>query len=135
MAKQGFSASDRRKVEVLSETTAIKKHDCGTVFVLGADNAMAHTLPSIADAGEGWWCRFVEGVNRSAAKAVTITAATGDTGSKAQTVLANDGTSDAITASGTPWVVTFVANVSDAGDQVELLVANGKWVTRSVAAT
>ena len=135
MAKQGFATSDRRKVELLPAAKAggIKVHDCGTVFVLTSTDGATHTLPSIADAGEGWWCRIVEGVDRGG-NLVSFTAAAGDTGIKAITEVATNGVT-AITAAGTPWVVTFVANVSDAGDQVELVVANGLWVTRGVCAT
>ena len=62
MAKQGFATSDRRKVEVIDDTVgakAVKVHDCGTVFVLNNTGADAHTIPSAASCGEGWWCKFV----------------------------------------------------------------------------
>ncbi len=82
MAKQGFAASDRRKVEVITTATHnVESHDCGTVFILAHATADADcdvTLPTIAQAGEGWWCKFVLSAVKSNGSEVSIDA-DGDT--------------------------------------------------------
>ena len=58
MAKLGRYSAQRRKVEALTAAKNITKADCGTLFTIGSAN-LTHKLPLIADAGAGWWCRFV----------------------------------------------------------------------------
>ena len=58
MSKIGRYSAQRKKVEDLTAAKAITVADCGTMFTIGSAN-LAHTLPLLADAGAGWWCRFV----------------------------------------------------------------------------
>ena len=61
MAKLGRYAAQRRKVETLGTTgKTITVADCGTEFLVVQNGAAAitHTLPSVAAAGQGWWCAF-----------------------------------------------------------------------------
>lgn len=138
MAKQGFATSDRRKVELLPavKPRGIEVHDCGTVFVLTSAAAAAHVLPSAAACGEGWWIRVVEGVDRGA-NAVTFAAASDAESGAAVIAGVAAGAVEGVTYTepgGVP-TVTFVANVSDVGDEVEILVANGQWFVRGVCDT
>ena len=76
MAKLGRYSAQRKKVEDLTATTkTVEVSDCGTIFTVGAA-ATAVTLPLLANAGKGWWCRFV--VNNESA-AVTIAQHSSDT--------------------------------------------------------
>ena len=58
MAKLGRYSAQRLKIEALTSAKEITVADCGTVFTCGAE-AATHTLPQIAKAGKGWWCRIV----------------------------------------------------------------------------
>ena len=62
MSKLGRYSADRKKIEQLTTSAKnITVADCGTIFMLkgalGAD--VTHTVPHPADAGNGWWCKFV----------------------------------------------------------------------------
>ena len=149
MAKQGFAASDRRKVENITltgATTSIKVHDCGTVFTLNPSdgNAMTLSLPSVRSVGEGWWCRFVIQTATGANSFIDIDATDGvDAGlNKTWTLLAvgADGNGSAT------WTVdsTGGGNSNDriklttagdvVGDYVEVMVLNGAWVAHAWSA-
>jgi hypothetical protein len=61
MSKNGRYSSQRRKVETLTATgKAITVADCGTEFLViqNGTAAVEHTLPAVADAGQGWWAAF-----------------------------------------------------------------------------
>jgi GH43 family beta-xylosidase len=75
MAKSGRYSADRKKIEVISGNKTIEVADCGTIFTIGSASATL-TLPTMAAAGKGWWCRFV--VNDES-QAVTINKAAADT--------------------------------------------------------
>ena len=128
MAKQGFATSDRRKVEVLSTLThTVKVHDCGTVFVCAeatAGSSATYTLPSIQQAGEGWWCRFVLSAVKNNGQEVAIAAAAGDT---LATVVNVSG--DAVAAGVTTGAnkLDFDGDADAKGDVIEVMVANGEW--------
>ncbi len=83
MSKSGRSASDRKKVEILSTSKNVTVADCGTVFILNsgstADGAYTATLPSVNDAGNGWWCKFV--IGETTGGDVLISASADDLGS------------------------------------------------------
>ena len=50
---------DRKRIKTISAATTIDVADCGTYFLIQAiDGAYTITLPALADAGPGWWCRF-----------------------------------------------------------------------------
>ena len=59
MAKLGRYSAQRRKVEVLTAAKALEEHDCGTTFMLDNSSGFVTTLPSVAAAGQGWWCDFI----------------------------------------------------------------------------
>ena len=71
--------TDKRRVKLITSATTIDVADCGTYFVLEAPVASAAytiTLPDLADAGPGWWCRFV--LRASPLSDITIAANAGD---------------------------------------------------------
>tara|TARA_B100001057_G_C22831765_1_gene943659 strand:- start:735 stop:1736 length:1002 start_codon:yes stop_codon:yes gene_type:complete len=66
MAKSSLTFSERRKVLTLGSSSdhavrTLTKQDCGKIIVLTNAQAHAITLPTAAEAGEGWNCRFVLG--------------------------------------------------------------------------
>jgi len=65
MAKLGRYSADRKKVESITATKSLTTADCGSLLVLNAAAGCTVTLPSVADAGKGWWVRFVIGTNCS----------------------------------------------------------------------
>jgi len=56
MSKLGRYSAQRRKVEVAA-TKTVTVADCGTLFTCGATTATM-TLPTVAEAGPGWWAEF-----------------------------------------------------------------------------
>ena len=67
MSKIGRYSADRKKIETLSTDKTVEVADCGTIFMLnsGSDDISGRsgnytvTLPALADAGNGWWCKFI----------------------------------------------------------------------------
>jgi len=61
MAKLGRYSAQRRKIQDLGTTaTTITASQCGTEFLVNQNGTanITHTLPTVADAGPGWWCAF-----------------------------------------------------------------------------
>jgi hypothetical protein len=73
MAKLGRYSANRIKCQSLTADYTITKADCGTLFTLDKADGIAVTLPTVANAGSGWWCRIVVGTNISS-NTGTITA-------------------------------------------------------------
>ena len=66
MAKSSLTFSERRKVLTLGSNAdhvvrTLTKQDCGKWIVLTNLQGHTITLPTAADAGEGWNCRFIVG--------------------------------------------------------------------------
>ena len=59
-----------RVVENIATTKSIEASDSGKWFTIDQDSAFAITLPTVAQAGAGWYCDFV--INDEGANAVTI---------------------------------------------------------------
>ena len=131
MAKQGFATSDRRKVEVLTAATALQTHDCGTVFVINntAGGAVEHTIPAAATLGDGWWCKIVQ---QSSDQANGFTLGTGTVN---MVEFGVDGTTHGIALSGQKITFTASSGVGTAGDEVEIVVANGQFYVQMLMAT
>ena len=136
MSKSGRYSADRKKIAALSATAtrSIEVSECGTVFTMaGGNGASTITLPTIAAAGEGWWCKFVL-LADNGTSAVTVNAASADAdkivaanygGLGDSTNAANVG-SDAA-ADG----VTFVASKALAGDSLEFICTGEKWLLQT----
>jgi len=63
MSKNGRYSANRIKCQSLTANYTITQADCGTLFTLDKADGIAVTLPTVADAGSGWWCRIVVGTN------------------------------------------------------------------------
>ena len=131
MAKQGFATSDRRKVEVLAGATEIKKHDCGTVFVINntAAGAVEHTIPAAAALGDGWHCKIVQ-QSADHAKGSSLGA-----GTICMVEFGVDDSTDGIALAGQKITFDDVAGAGAAGDEVEIVVANGQFFVQMLMAT
>ena len=137
MAKSGFSVSQRRKVEVISTTAHVAKAaDCGQHFVIATDlgGAAAISLPSIADAGNGWHCTIHVGNTQSG----NVTITTADSAAFNHLHIAADGgVAAAITSQDGAATVRLLgagADGVDPGDAVEFQVLNGVYYARGISA-
>jgi len=79
MSKLGRYSADRKKVESITGDLSLTAADCGTLMVLNAAAGCTVTLPSVAEAGKGWWVRFVVGTNISSNSVVITEKASVDT--------------------------------------------------------
>jgi len=122
MAKSGRYSADRKKIEDLTAAKTVEVHDCGTVFTLNSSTEFTVTLPSVAKAGKGWWCKFIVKAAPSGADYV-ITAAGSDT-MVGVVVTGADGTATDQAGTGQ---VAFKDGAAVEGDQVEVLCDGIKW--------
>jgi hypothetical protein len=136
MAKSGRYSADRKKIEVISGNKTIEVADCGTIFTIGSASATL-TLPTMAAAGKGWWCRFV--VNDES-QAVTINKAAADTANQMVGNVITGGDNGAMqlqpTTPGTAFdAIAFTTSVIQ-GDFVEISTDGLLWfVTGNSAVT
>ncbi len=79
MSKIGRYSADRKKVESITATKSLVAADCGSLLVLNAAAGLTVTLPSVAEAGKGWWVRFVIGTNVSSNTIVITEKTSADT--------------------------------------------------------
>ena len=141
MAKLGRYSADRKKIEALNcfgtatAAITIDKAKCGTIFVCTPagddDNEGATiTLPSEADAGKGWWCKFVLNAaivsDGSDVNDIVIQNAAGDTDDMIVHLPADSGADGAGAADGAS--VTFVEGAAQAGDEVEVVCTGDRWL-------
>ena len=141
MAKLGRYSADRKKIEALdcfassNRAIAIDKAKCGTIFVCtpagdDANEGATITLPSEADAGKGWWCKFV--LNAAIAadgddnNNIVIQNASGETNDMIVHLPADAAADGAGAADGAS--VTFVEGAAQAGDEVEVICTGDRWL-------
>ena len=115
MAKLGRYAAQRKKIEDLTEAKSITVADCGTIFTIGSAS-LTHTLPLLADAGKGWWCKIFRvddaggdvtiGVNSDQVYGVEVSETCAEIDSTSDIVLAgaNAGLQAEMISDGTNWL-------------------------------
>jgi len=122
MARLGRYSSDRKKYESITADKTVVAAECGTIFVLNVASGCTVTLPSVASAGQGWWCKFFVGTNCSL-NTYVITENTGaDTDVLVTQIneLETDNTEDG--PSNTGHTTITIANALDTvGDFIEVL--------------
>ena len=79
MSKLGRYAAQRRKIQSITAAYTVTVADCGTVFTLDLASGFTVTLPSVADAGNGWWCKFIVGTNCTSNDYIITEATASDT--------------------------------------------------------
>ena len=128
MAKLGRYSADRKKVESITASKQLEVHDCGTLMMLNAAAGCTVTLPSVADAGEGWWVRFVIGTNVSSNTLVITEKTSADTDVLIGGIneLETDDGEDGPSTTGATKIT--IANATDTvGDFVEFICDGSKF--------
>ena len=115
----------RKKVVALTADTTIDKDDCGHVYTLGTAGGIDVTLPNAADAGPGWWARFIVKVAPTTAYLINATAGDGDN-MYGSVMNSEGGAGDLTNGTGTD-VLTFVANKAQIGDYIEIFTDGTNW--------
>jgi len=122
MSKNGRYSADRKKVEALTANKTVEVSDCGTIFTAVGDAAITLSLPNIADAGPGWWCKVVKTGAAAGGEDITISATSGDGSTPIM----------GVEASATPAVMDgddiVIANAANKGTQVELVCDGTNWI-------
>ena len=121
MSKSGRAFADRKKVEVLTAAKTVEVADCGTLFVLNLAGGFTVTLPSIATAGNGWWCKFIVRTAPSGGDYVIDL-----NGSDAITGVVVTGATGATDSTGTAEV-QFKDGAAVQGDQLEIVCDGNRW--------
>lgn len=131
MSKIGRYSSDRKKIEALASAKTVEVAECGTVFMLDLAGGFTVTMPSIASAGNGWWCKFVVKTAPSGADYIIDL-----DGSDALSGVIVTGATGATDQTGTAQV-EFKDGAAVQGDQVELVCDGARWYVlgHCVAAT
>ena len=117
-----FTGSHKLKVKELSAASTLAETDSGSIFLLNSDAEFATTLPAVADAGAGWYCKFVV---KAAPSGASYTVIEGE-GSDANVIIVNginelevDTTEDGVSNTGCS-TVTFVDGVAIKGDFIDI---------------
>jgi len=131
MAKLGRYSAQRRKVEAIDAgaSKTVEVADCGTLFAVDGADDVTVTMPSIAAAGNGWWCEFLLKTAVGGGKSVVIN------------LNAADATDDALLIEGADSGGTVSISDSDltlaatcpAGTRVVYQLADGKFFIDSTA--
>lgn len=116
-------------VEDLTAAVSLSPNDSGKVFMLNSATEFTVTLPSVADAGAGFNCKFIVKAAPSGADYVISEKASSDTN-----VVIVNGISELETDDGEDGVynagctfINFKDGVAVAGDYVELLCDGTNW--------
>jgi hypothetical protein len=137
MSKNGRYAADRKKVVALTAATTITVAQCGTIFTLAAAGADFNiTLPTLADAGEGWWCKFVLLADKGS-NAQLIQAASGDEDKIIASVfggLDDDSPAANVLSDVESDSVRIPATNAKAGDTIEFICLGSKWHAQAFSA-
>ena len=110
----------------LTETTSLTPADSGKVFFLNSATEFTVTLPSVADAGAGFHCKFIVKAAPSGADYVVTEKTSADT----NVVITNgiNELTDSVGPNNTGHTtITFADGVAIAGDWVELLCDGTNW--------
>ena len=116
MAKSGRYSADRKKIEALTASKNIEVAECGTIFFCDVGDATM-TLPTSAEAGNGWWVKFV----LSDEPATKLRVTSGDGATMVVSAIAADGVtqSDATTN-------LDLGTSGDIGDVIEVICDGSK---------
>jgi hypothetical protein len=122
MSKLGRYAAQRRKVQSITAAYTATVADCGTVFMLNLATGLTVTLPSVANAGNGWWCKFIVGTNCASNNYIITEDTSADTNVLVTLIseLETDNTEDGPSSTGHTTIT--LPNASDTvGDWVEIV--------------
>ena len=121
MAKLGRYSADRKKVEALTASKTLGVEHCGTIYTVVGNAAITITLPTIAVAGKGWWCKVIKTGAASGGQDVTVAAHADDSTTPMM----------GVELSPTHAVVNgddlVLGNAMNKGGQVEILCDGNNW--------
>ena len=66
-------------VESVTASKSLDQYDSGKIFTLDAAAGLTVTLPAVADAGAGWFCKIIVGVAATAASYIITEKTSADT--------------------------------------------------------
>jgi len=128
MAKNGFSMSNRVAVEEVTGAKTLTANDCGKHLLINASASANYTitLPTVADAGEGWNVTCLLQTSGTIAKQVTISKASGDSSGviKLRQVITESTAGGEAAARST---VIFAAADLTVGDRVEIVAGTENY--------
>tara|TARA_R100000808_G_C2145471_1_gene153304 strand:+ start:386 stop:820 length:435 start_codon:yes stop_codon:yes gene_type:complete len=127
MAKLGRYAANRFKTEALAANKTVDVSDCGTMFMYSETASFTSIqLPTVAEAGAGWWCRVVvTSMNGGADVDCSIKQSTSDSNNIVK-VRFLDGSGGSVTQTAGDGV-TIIGNTAVVGDYVELWCDGTTW--------
>ena len=137
MSKSGRAFADRKKIQAVAadETLSVTVADCGTVFTLaGGSGVSAITLPAVADAGPGWWCKFVLLANNGTGAITISTAATGNMIASSFGGLDDNSQAANVESNAAADSIAFDASGALAGDQIEVICTGSKMLVQAFSA-
>ena len=137
MSKSGRYSADRKKIQAIAaaETLSVTVADCGTVFTLAGGNGVsAITLPAVADAGPGWWCKFVLLANNGTGAITISSAAAGNMIASSYGGLGDDTNSANVESNAAADSIAYVASKALAGDAVEVICTGSKMLVQGFSA-
>tara|TARA_R100000808_G_scaffold9825_1_gene26613 strand:- start:1249 stop:1680 length:432 start_codon:yes stop_codon:yes gene_type:complete len=128
MSKLGRYSAQRRKVESVTASKSLEVHDCGTIVMLNAAAGLTVTLPSVADAGNGWWVKVIIGTNCTSNSYIITEKTSADTNVLVSQFneLETDDTEDGPSSTG-HTTITFGNAVDTVGDFVEIVCDGSKF--------
>ena len=124
MAKLGIATpSWNGYCQDLTETTSLGRGDSGKVFFLNSATEFTTTLPSVSDAGAGWYCKFIVKAAPASADYVITEKTSADTN-----IIVTNGIVELEVDTGTDGLVnaghttiTFADGVAIKGDWIDVL--------------
>jgi len=121
MAKLGRYSAQRRKIQSITESYSATAADCGTLFILNVASGCTLTLPSVASAGNGWWCKVIIGTNCASNTYIITENTSADTNVLVSSIneLETDTTEDGPSNTG-HTTITFANALDTKGDFVEI---------------
>jgi len=122
MSKLGRYSADRKKIISLTRNRLVKVSDCGTVFTAVGDAAVELTLPTIAAAGNGWWCKLVKVGDAAGGQTITLAAHANDGATPMKGIEASDACA---ALSGADAVI---ADAAEPGVQMEVVCDGTRWI-------
>ena len=136
MAKLGRYSADRKKIESLTADKSIAVADCGTIFTLDtAATDDTYTLPKVADAGKGWWCKFIVNVDHNDVDHIITRHGDDSNNIHIVHVTAADGTAGVTSASTAQLKITLEGSQTEIGDQFEFVTDGTSWFCTAITAS
>ena len=134
MSKLGRYSADRKKIQELTAAYTVQVADCGTIFLLNSATEFATTLPTVAAAGKGWWCKFIllDDDPGSTSKVLEPTVSANTV--VAQIITLTDDTASTGVANEACSGVAFTNSAACAGASVEVISTGSKWLLTALAA-